>query len=312
MKTINKKMIFKTHYWAYIFLIPFFVFYLGFNLFPTLYSFYIGLTDWDAMMSINDKNFIGLKNYIHLFTKDTLFYKSIINNMYLMVIYIPILLALGLFLALMLYRLTRGRRFFQTLNIMPYITTPVAIGVIFSFMFDWSTGTVNKLLLNFHIIDEGINWLGTANYARFILILILVWKQLGYYLVIYLAGLSVIPEELYEAAVVDGASSFQKFYYITLRLLKPTIVFLVVTSIIGGFQLFDEPMLLFGGSGGSAMLVGGPDRSCLTPIQYFYDIAFRSTTKLGYGAAIGYATFLIILIFGFISYKMMIRKEEQE
>jgi cellobiose transport system permease protein len=303
---------FKRHSWPYVFLAPFFIFYGVFNLFPVLYTFIISLTNWDALF-LNQKKFVGFANYIHLFTADPYFYKSLLNTIGFMIGYIPIIMLLGLFLAVVLFNLPFCKRLFQTLNLLPYITTPVAIGFIFSFMFDYANGMVNNVLTALHIIPEGINWLGLGKIAPFIVVLMIFWKNLGYYLIIYLAGLTGIPMEINEAAIVDGASQRQIFFHITLPFLKPITVFLLVTSIIGGFQLFDEPFLLFNGglSGNGLKIVGGPERSCLTTVWYFYDVAFRSTSKLGYGAAVSYGLFLFILVFSLLGLKILNRKEEQ-
>lgn len=293
--------------WPVIFLAPYFIFYFLFFIYPTLYSFFISLTDWDSLMGEANRKVVGIANYITIFTKDKLFFKALGNTFFFMVIYIPILILGGLALAVLLYKLTRGRRVFQTINVLPYITTPVAIGIIFSFMFDWSTGIVNTVLVKSGIIEEGINWLGDGATARIVVIFLIVWKNLGYYLLIYLAALSTVPEDITEAAMVDGANRWQTFWKITVPYLKPITIFLVLTSIISGFQLFDEPYLLF--SNINAPL-GGPDRSCLTAMMYFFDQAFKSSTKLGYGAAVSYALFIVILIVSGIVSKVVNRKEE--
>ena len=159
------------------------------------------------------------------------------------------------------------------------------------------------------MIEEGINWLGGAATARFVVIFLIIWKNLGYYLLIYLAALSTVPEDITEAAMVDGANRWQVFWKITVPHLRPITVFLVLTSIISGFQLFDEPYLLFSNSAANSVL-GGPERSCLTAMMYFFDQSFKSSTKMGYGAAISYALFVIILIVSGIVSKVVNRKEE--
>jgi cellobiose transport system permease protein len=242
MKKADVKMLSK---WPVIFLAPYFIFYLMFFIFPTIYSFVISLTDWDSIAGEANRSFVGFVNYIRLFTTDKLFIKSLGNTFLFMIIYIPILILGGLILANMLYKLKKTSRLFQTINVLPYITTPVAIGVIFSFLFDWTTGIVNHVLIQMGLLETGINWLGGENTARLIVILLIVWKNMGYYLLIYLAGMSSIPEEISEAAMVDGATKIQVFWNITVPYLKPITIFLVLTSIISGFQLFDEPYLLF-------------------------------------------------------------------
>ncbi|HEX7714405.1 MAG TPA: sugar ABC transporter permease [Bacillota bacterium] len=301
----------KRHCWPYLFILPFLLIYCAFNLFPVIYTFLISLTNWDALF-LNDRKFIGLANYVQLFTKDPYFFKSLVNTIGFMIGYIPFIIMLGLFLAVILFELPVLKRTFQTLNLLPYITTPVAIGFIFSYLFDWSNGLVNRILITLHIIPDGINWLGAGGLARGIVILMIFWKNLGYFFMIYLAGLTGIPAELNEAATVDGASKRQIFFHITVPLLKPITAFLVITAIIGGFQLFDEPFLLFSGglTGNGLRIVGGPDRACLTTVWYFYDTAFRSTSRLGMGAAISYGLFLFVFIFSILGVKIFNRKEE--
>lgn len=293
--------------WPYIYLAPFFVSYFLFFVFPTFYSLFISFTDWDSLVGEAGRQFVGLRNYIRLFTSDKLFVKAMSNTFLFMVIYIPILILGGLTLAVLLYKLKRSSRFFQTVNILPYITTPVAIGVIFSTLFSTTSGIVNKILIALNLIDDNINWLGNPLTARFIVILMIVWKNFGYYLLIYLAGLSTIPDEISEAAKVDGANAWQVFWKITVPYLRPMTVFLVLTSIISGFQLYDEPYLLYS-SQNSAM--GGPERSCMTAIMYFFDQTFKSSTKLGYGAAVSYGLFLIIMVVSLIVSKIIDKTED--
>ncbi len=293
--------------WPVIFLAPYFICYFLFFIYPTIYSFIVSLTDWDSIAGAANRNFIGLTNYIKIFTKDKLFFKSLGNTFLFMVIYIPILIFGGLALAALLYKLKKTSRLFQTINVLPYITTPVAIGIIFSFIFDWSTGLVNVILMKSGLIREGINWLGNSDTARLVVIFLIVWKNLGYYLLIYLAALSTVPEDITEAAMVDGANRWQVFWKITIPYLRPITTFLILTSIISGFQLFDEPYLLFSNINS---VFGGPDRSCLTAMMYFFDQTFKSSTKMGYGAAISYALFVIILIVSGIVSKIVNLKED--
>lgn len=293
---------------AIYFLAPYVIGYLLFFVYPIIYSFFISLTDWDSLAGVKNRKFVGAANYVRLLTKDKLFFKALGNTAFFMVIYIPILILGGMVLAVLLYRLKKLNRVFQTINILPYITTPVAIGMIFSFLFDWSTGIINRLLINLNLLNEEINWLGSSGTARFVVILLIVWKNLGYYLLIYLAGLSTIPEDISEAAMVDGANRVQVFWYITVPYLKPITIFLTLTSVISGFQLFDEPFLLSTNSSNS--VIGGPERSCLTAMMYFFDSTFKSSTRLGYGAAVSYGIFVVAMIASTIISKIVNRGGE--
>jgi multiple sugar transport system permease protein/cellobiose transport system permease protein len=179
--------------------------YILFFLYPTVFSFYTSLTNWDSIVGIDKKEFVFFENYKTILTQDPYFFKAVLNTFMFMIIYIPIVVLTGLLLAVIMYRLKIFKNFFQTANMLPYITTPAAIGLMFAFMFDWSTGIVNKILLGTGIIEESINWLGVGKYARIVLIMVLIWKNFGYYFIIYLAGLSTIPKDTMEAAIVDGA-----------------------------------------------------------------------------------------------------------
>ncbi|MDR1419612.1 MAG: sugar ABC transporter permease [Treponema sp.] len=293
-------------YWIPVFLGPFVLFYAVFHLFPILNSFYVSFTDWDGLIPTS-KNFIGLRNYGKVF-QDPLFYRALFNTLRIMVFQVPLVIITGLLIAVLLNSTSHGRRLVQTLNFLPYITTPVAIGFIFAFLFDWNIGPVNAILRFFHIISANVNWLGSSTWAPAITVLLSVWRYFGYFMVLYLAGLAAVPQELYEAAVVDGASPVQNFFYITLPMVRPITVFVIINSMIGSFQLFDEPNLLFEGSMNG--VVGGPGRSVLTIMWYFYDIAFRSTFRYGYGAALAFSLCLIIAFISILNVKILNRKED--
>lgn len=292
--------------WPYLFSLPFIACYLIFHFYPILYSFYLSLHDWNG---IGDKTFVGMRNYVTLLTKDPLFFKSLFNTIVIMLMSTPFMILLGMVVAHLIFDLTRGRVFFQTVNFLPYITTPVAIGFIFSFMFDWQTGILNMLLIKIGWLKEGVYWLQDPWMSRMIIAIMIIWRNLGYFMAIYLAGMTAIPQDIYEAARVDGSSSFHTFVKITLPLLRNITVFLIVTSVIGGLQLFDEPKLLYGGW--SASQVGGPDNAALTVIWKFVNDSFVTGTRFGYGSAIAYTLFVIIAIFSVLSYRLTAGKEEK-
>lgn len=291
--------------WPWIFLAPFCFCFVAFNLYPTLYSFFISLTNWDAL-DIANRKFIGLKNYQDILFRDSLFWKSLFNTLILMLMAMPATVVLGLFMAQMLFSLGRSRTFFQVVNFLPYITTPVAVGIIFSFIFDWNVGPANVLLTKLWIIAEPLNWLGTPMLSRLVVAYMIMWKNFGYFMAIFLAGLTTIPADMYEAATVDGAGRMQTFFKITLPLLRPVITFVVVTATIGGLQIFDEPNLLF--SYVSQKIVGGPGRSVLTAVWYFYDVSFKSTARLGYGSAISFALFVIICVLAMFNLSLSLKR----
>ncbi|MDU4695220.1 MULTISPECIES: carbohydrate ABC transporter permease [Paenibacillus] len=292
--------------WPYLFSLPFVLLYLAFQFYPVIYSFFLSLHEWNG---VSDKRYVGFSNYVTLFTKDPLFYKSIYNTVVIMLMSLPVLILSGMVLAYLIFNMVKGRMLFQTANFLPYITTPVAIGFIFSFMFDWQTGIINALFVKMGFLTEGIYWLQDPWLSRIIIAIMIVWRNLGYFIAIYLAGMTAISQDVYEAAKVDGSTGFHTFTRITLPLLRNISVFLIVTSIIGSLQLFDEPKLLYGGW--TASQVGGPDNAALTIIWKFVNDSFMNV-RFGYGATIAYALFMLIVVFSIASYKLSMGKGDQE
>ena len=284
--------------WPYLFLIPFFVIYLSFNFYPLIYSFVISLTQWDGF---TEPVFVGLSNFVNIFTDDPYFLKSIGNTLLFMLFNAPFVLIGGLILATMLNsKLIRGRNVFQLATFLPYLTIPVAIGVLFMLLFDWNSGLINRIFVSLGIFQEPVNFLGLPGPARFVVIMMINWKYIGYHAVFFSAGITSIPVELYESAEVDGASAFVKFRKITIPMLRPIIEFLLIMNIINGFQLFDEVKVLFSpwlSASGGAGTIGGPDRAALTAVWNLYDTSFGTQMQYGKGASIAYGLFLFILLF---------------
>lgn len=300
---IKKKKIDKT---PYLFIAPFFVCYAIFSAFPFAFSFLISFTDWNG---VNSPNFVGLKNYIRIFTLDVTAQKAFLNTFLFLVIAIPIQVILGLILAMVIKDFVFGDRkrgIFQLLNFLPYLTSSVAIGLIFQFLFDWNYGTVNQMLEKLNIVKDHIYWFGSEWTSRIVVILVIIWRNFGYSMIIFSAGLSTISNELLEAAELDGANWFQRQLRITIPLLKPILGFVCVVSLINGFQLFDEPYMLFASQAGQPY--GGPNNSILTVMMTMFQASFRNF-QLGYGAAIAYALFFVILIFSIIQTRI-IKQEE--
>ena len=292
--------------WPYVFVLPFFLCFFAFNLYPIIYSFMTSFMKWSALDILN-KTFIGLENYAKIL-KDTLYSKALINTFLLMLMSLPPVIVLGLLMAVLIDSLQRHKNLVQTITFLPYITTPMAIGLMFAYLFDWNVGSVNILLKNIGLINENINWLGDARYTRYVLALLTIWKNFGYFMVVYMSGLSSISNEYYEAAKVDGANSIQTFFRITVPLLRPITVFCIVNGCIGGLNLFDEPVQLIAGTGSS--VVGGPKRSVLTMVWYFYNVSFQNSSNYGYGAAIAFVSFAIVAVFSLLNVKVLNRKED--
>lgn len=288
----------------YIYVAPFFIFFGVFSFFPFLFSFIISFTDYNG---ISATSFVGFANYFRAIFVDTTFRVSVFNTLFFLVIAVPIQILLALLLASLIkdfFPKTTGA--FQLINFLPYLTASVAIGLLFQFIFDWKNGSVNHLLQAAGLIKNPINWLGTVWPSRWVIIILVVWKTYGYSLVILSAGLSTINNDLYEAADIDGASWMKKFTKITIPELKPIFTFLVLISLINGFQLFDDPYMLYNSIGTEPF--GGPGNSILTVMMNMYQAAFRNF-QLGYGAAVAYLLFVVIFIFAFLSNRLMNSEE---
>ncbi|HBT16629.1 MAG TPA: sugar ABC transporter permease [Firmicutes bacterium] len=276
------------------FLAPSLIIISCFVIFPVFFSFYISLTDFNVRSLINWGNakFIGLANYKSLL-QDQLFLKCIVNTLYFVVLMVPLALVLSLALALLLnLPITRFRNFFRIGFFMPYISDAIAITTVWYWVVSKDYGILNLILGWFGI--EGPSWLTDTRYAMLAIVGLVVWRSLGYYALLYLAGLQNIPEQLYEAAEIDGATGGQKIRYITIPLLAPTTLFISITSIIGGFQLFAEPLTLTNG--------GGPMDATKTIVLFIYENGFRYF-KMGYSAASSYILFAFIFIVTLIQIK---------
>ena len=289
----------------YFMIAPYFLLYAAFGLFPVLYSLVVSFLSWDG---IGQAEFVGLENYIRVFTQDDFFYKSLGNTVILLLISMPIQIILGLLTAVFLKDFFRNklRNGLQLINFLPYITTPVAIGIIFQLMFDWKSGIVNAFLNALGI--ESVYWLGNAWASRVVVVLMIVWKNYGYMMIMFLSGLSSIPEELYDAAKIDGAKWWDRFIRITIPLLKPIFVFVIITSVINGFKLFDEPQLLYSSE---SQPIGGPDRAVMTVVMRYYEAAFRSF-EFGYGSALAYCLFIVIAGISLLLFKIINGRKEKE
>lgn len=301
---MNKSMKKYRTTWPIIFLASFVICFLLFNLFPILYSFYMSTLDWAGY---NEKVFVGLENFINIFTKDKVFWESVLNTLRIGLVGFPIAIILGLIFAELLSNVKRFRSGLQTLNFLPYITTPVAIGMIFTFIFEEHVGILNKLIEHFG--GDAVNFIGTAKWAPLVISIMIIWRNTGYFMTMYLAGITSIPEELYEAAKIDGASRIQSFFRITVPLLKNVTTFLIITSTIYMFQMFDEANLLF--TNQSSSTVGGPEQSCLTIVWNFYNQAFGANPRMGYASAMACVLFIIIAIVSVIGLRIMNGKEEE-
>ncbi|MBI5671365.1 MAG: sugar ABC transporter permease [Chloroflexi bacterium] len=269
--------------WAYVFvaapLVGLLVFFLG----PIVFSGWVSLHDWNMITPVADMAWAGLDNYIYLLTQDTVFPKALLNTFLFAIGGVGSNVVLGLGFALLLNGKIRGKTLWRVIYFLPVMTAPLALGVIFGFMFNRNYGVVNNLLVALSIPRQP--FLGHPSQALLVVIIIAVYQYVGYYIVIYLAGLQGIPQDYYDAASVDGANKWQSFRHITLPLLRPVTLFVVVTNTIGALQVFD---LVF------ATTNGGPANSTITVVLHMYNTAFKFS-RMGRASAMAFILFAIIL-----------------
>lgn len=274
--------------WPYLFISPFYILFLIFGVYPILFSLYLSFTEWKGLGPIK---FVGLRNF-ELLLRDKIFWQSMTNGVILFFMYVPIMTFLALVLAVILNsKRVRGFRFFRTLLFIPYIMNIVAAGFTFRLLLNQKYGLVNALLGIFNI--PPVPWLESIWGGRVSLCLLVIWAWLGYNMVIMLAGLQTIPGELTEAALIDGASPIQAFFYVTIPLMRPVILFSVVLSTMGSFNLFSEIYNLTG---------GGPINATLTPVIVIFDQAFGNF-RLGYASAMSYLYFLILFVLTLLQFR---------
>jgi len=275
--------------WGWIF-VSIAVFFLAlFIFYPLIYSLYLSTFSTRGVM----RNFVGFGNYLRLF-QDNYFIQSLKNIIIILIIQVPIMLFLALIFAFLLNDpKLKLKRVFRTALFLPAVTSLVAYSVVFKMMFS-TEGLINNVLLTLNIIKEPIRWLLDPVWAKVTLIIAMTWRWTGYNMMLYLAGLQNIPQEIYEAAEIDGASKITQFFRITIPLLKPIILFTTILSTIGTLQLFDEPMMLASGvTTGSSV---GPGNSLLTPSVYIYNVSFKYVPNFGYASAISWIIVLIAVI----------------
>lgn len=246
----------------------------------------------------HNSTFIGLDNFRRMFS-DQLFRTTLFNTFLFLIIQVPIMLILAIILANILNNpKLKFRGFFRLAIFLPAVTSLVAYSVLFQMMFA-TNSIVNNFLMSLNLISNPIEWLNDPFWARFLIIIALLWRWTGFNMVFYLAGLQNIPQETHEAAKVDGANAFQKFFYIIIPQLKPIILFTAVMSTIGTLQLFDEPMNLTG---------GGPGTSTMTISQYIYNVSFVFMPDFGYAATLSYTVVFIVAIISIIQFKVLEEK----
>ncbi len=277
---------------AWVFISPILILFLCFMLYPIIDSFFMSF----YFIRGERQSFVGLGNYIRLM-QDTIFWRSVWNMFVILIIQVPTMLLLAMILASILNNpLLKLKGFFRLSLFLPTVTSLVAYAIIFFMLLSFE-GIVNSMVKSFHIMP--INWLDNPILAKMSLVLAITWRWTGYNMIIFLAALQNIPSSLYEAANIDGAKAWQKFFYITVPQLKPVILFTAILSTIGTIQLFDEPMNL---------TKGGPSDATLSPTMYLYNTAFKAS-NVGYGATIAWGIVVLVIILAAVQFKFLGRDD---
>lgn len=277
---------------AWLFLLPSLILFLTFTGIPVIAAFGISFTQWDLF---NPARFVGLGNYARLFG-DPIFAKVMGNTAYFVLLSVPVQMLIGLGCALALNRGIRGQTFFRVAYFLPVVTSTIAAALVWAWLFNSNFGLVNALLSLLGVSNPP-RWLASSQWAMPAVIIVSIWQNVGYAMVLFLAGLQNIRADLYDAAAMDGAKGVRRFWFITLPLLSPTTFFVMIISIIGSFQIFE---LVF------VMTNAGPANATNTLVFYIYQNGFQFY-QMGYASAAAMVLFVIVLIMTLVQYGLQNR-----
>ena len=277
---------------AWLFLAPSLMLFLTFIGIPVIVAFLISFTQWDLF---TPARFIGLGNYLGLMNDD-IFKKVMGNTAYFVLLSVPVQMLFGLFVALALNRGIRGQSVFRIAYFLPVVTSTIAAALVWAWLFNANFGLINAALSMIGI-GEPPRWLGSTGWAMPAVIIVSIWQNLGYAMVLFLAGLQNIRADIYDAAAIDGAKSWRRLWFITLPMLSPTTFFVLIISIIGSFQVFE---LVF------IMTNAGPANATNTLVFYIYQNGFQFY-QMGYASAAAMVLFLIVLLMTLVQYVLQNR-----
>lgn len=274
---------------AYSFIAPNFIGFAVFTLVPIVFAFVLAFMKWDGVNAIE---FIGLDNFIRLLS-DEKFIDSFWHTIIYVICKVPLTLVCSLALAILLNSKIFGRNFFRAVNFFPYIASIVAVAAVWNFLFNPAMGPVNQVLAALGVEDLP-KWAAGKETAMLTVILFSVWKSVGYYMVIFLAGLQSVNPELYEAASLDGANKWQQFRNVTMPQLAPTTFFVTIMLVISSFKVYNEVYMI---------TQGGPGTSTLVLSSEIYNEAFVGTPEYGYASAISMVLFAMVLVVTLIQFR---------
>jgi len=277
---------------SYLLISPYLVFFGAFVAYPLIFSLILLFHRWNI---VTPMEWVGARNFIRV-AADGLFYKSVLNTVLFLLIHIPLQVVVAIGFAMMLNARVWGRGFFRAVYFFPVVVSGVAVTILWQQVYANDYGILNTLLQAAGL--PAVPWITDPSIAMPSIAIMATWKNVGIYIVLFLAGLQSIPADLYEAASIDGATPLQRFWRITLPMLNPTVSVIVILSTIGGFSLFIEPYVLTG---------GGPMQSTLSAMLYIYNQAFYFS-HMGYAATLGVVYALVILTVVLIQRKVIERE----
>lgn len=292
MNTKGSKKARKDFFTGMGFILPSLLGFLIFTFIPVVISLCLSFTSWNFMEGIEGIKFNGLANYIRLFS-DEWFLNSYKNNIIFTAVTVPVLIALGLVMATIINKYIYGGGVVRTMIFIPYIASVVAVCTVWMVLLQPSYGSVNEFFRSIGIANPP-GWLADFKWSLPSIMIIYVWQQVGYYSIVFLAGLKGLPEDVYEAAKVDGASSIRQFFSLTVPLISPTTFFLTIMGIIGSFKVFDQI---------SVLTQGGPGSSSSVMAYYVYRTAF-DYFEMGYANTLAWALFVLVFIVTLVQWKM--------
>lgn len=274
---------------GYAFLSPSIIGFVLFSALPVFGVISLSFLKWDVLTS---PEFVALENYERLFLRDTIFRKALVNTTYYAVLTVPLLIILGVALALLVNQKLKGIGVFRTVYFMPIVGLLVAEALLWAWLYDADFGLINSVLRSVGL--QPVSWLGSTDWAMPSVAVMSVWRSTGYYMVIFLAGLQSIPSDLYEAASIDGADRWKQFIHITIPMLTPVIFLSIVIAMINTFQVFTSAWVL---------TKGGPHYATTTIVMRIYTSAFGDF-KMGYASAMALVLFAIIVAMTLIQSRM--------
>ncbi len=280
-------------YAPYFFISPFYILFAIFFLFPTVFALVLGFYKWGAL---GTPQYFELRNYDHMF-KDPLFIKAVGNTIFYAAASLFVVAPLALLEAMALNaKRLRFKYLWRTLYFAPIVTSTVAISLVFRLLYNTDYGLINQMILALGGIP--VKWMEAQDLTKIAVMGVVIWRWTGLLAIYFLAGLQSIPPELYEAAAIDGATGFQRFWHVTIPLLRPVTLFVAIIVLIGSFQIFDDPQILYGGT-----TPGGPGNSAISLVQYLYNQGIGQQL-FGYASAVGVFLFAIIFVLSLVQLRV--------